>query len=155
MACSISKVHHRRHKEALVDGNSSCRQRSRRRQVKPAELDDELYYRIASVVEAGDEISTLSIKRPNWISSFDRTGVWVETERSRARGLGPQLVPAWMIALAWDRLSRRGVLSHAELLNEMNVKRSAFVCALLAQFPDVVVRQTQPTVLGLLTGNTP
>ncbi|MBY0287292.1 MAG: hypothetical protein K2X52_09090 [Mycobacteriaceae bacterium] len=120
-----------------------------------AELDDELYDRIASVLDAGDEITTLSIQRPNWISSFDRTGVWVETKRSRARGSGPQLVPAWMIAVAWKRLSSRGVLSHTELLDDMNVKRSAFVCALLARFPDVVVRQDRPTVLELVTRNTP
>jgi hypothetical protein len=31
------------------------------------------------------------------------------------------------------------------------VKRSAFVCALLAQFPDVVVRSTRPTVLELVS----
>ncbi|ODQ90910.1 hypothetical protein BHQ18_09390 [Mycolicibacterium flavescens] len=123
--------------------------------VSAVELDDELYDRIASVVEAGGEIATLSIKRPNWISSCDRSGVRVETERSRAKGSGPQLVPAWMISIAWERLSRRGVLSHAELLEEMNVKRSAFVCALLAQFPDVVVRQDRPTVLELATKPSP
>jgi hypothetical protein len=39
------------------------------------------------------------------------------------------------------------VLSQNELLNDLNVKRSAFVCALLAQFPDVVVESLQPTVL--------
>lgn len=123
--------------------------------MKQVELDDELYNRIASVVEAGDEIETLSISRPNWISSFDRSGVWVETGRSRARGSGPQLVPAWMIAVAWERLSKRGDLSHTELLGEMNVKRSAFVCALLARFPDVVVRQSRPTVLELATRTSP
>jgi hypothetical protein len=32
-----------------------------------------------------------------------------------------------------------------------NVKRSAFVCALLVPFPDVVVRSTRPTVLELLS----
>ena len=111
------------------------------------ELDDDLFERIASVVDGSGQIDTLSIKRPNWISSFDRTGAWVETERSRARGSGPQLVPAWMIAVAWDRLCKRGTLSQVELLNDLNVKRSAFVCALLAQFPDVVVRQNRPTVL--------
>ncbi|KUI09918.1 hypothetical protein AU190_05765 [Mycolicibacterium acapulense] len=123
--------------------------------MKQVELDDELYNRIASVLEAGDEIETLSISRPNWISSFDRSGVWVETERSRARRSGPQLVPAWMIAVAWERLSERGALSHAELLGEMNVKRSAFVCALLARFRDVVVRQIRPTVLELATRTGP
>jgi hypothetical protein len=115
--------------------------------VTSIELDDDLYGRITSVVEAGSEIPTLSIKRPNWISSLDRGGVWVETERSRARGAGPQLVPAWMIVTAWKRLRENGNLSQVELLNQLNVKRSAFVCALLAQFHDVDVRQHRPTVL--------
>ncbi|MDV3130185.1 hypothetical protein M1247_35145 [Mycobacterium sp. 21AC1] len=116
------------------------------------EFDDDLYDRIASVVNSSDEIETLSIKRPNWILSLDRTGVWVETERSRSRGTGPQMVPAWMIAVAWERLSKNGTLSHVELLNGLNVKRSAFVCALLAQFPDVLVRQDRPTVLEKILG---
>lgn len=113
------------------------------------ELDDDLYDRILAVVEAGDEISTLSIKRPNWIVAVERTGVWVETERSRARGAGSQFVPAWMIVSAWNHLCENGSLSQSELLNDLNVKRSAFVCALLAQFPEVSVVQTRPTILEL------
>ena len=111
------------------------------------ELDDGLFDRIAAVVADRYVIETLSIKRPNWISSFDLTGVWVETERSRSRAAGPQLVPAWMFVAAWDRLCTNGILSQVELLNDLNVKRSAFVCAMLAQFPDVVVLQNRPTVL--------
>jgi hypothetical protein len=121
--------------------------------VSPSELADDLFHRIVSAVGPGHEISTLGIKRPNWISSFDRTGVWVETERSRARGSGPQLVPARMIEVAWDRLCKNGSLRQDELLNDLNVKRSAFVCALLAQFPDVVVRQTRPIVLDLIASS--
>ncbi|MGW4099092.1 hypothetical protein [Mycobacterium sp. NPDC004974] len=49
--------------------------------------------------------------------------------------------------MAWEQLCKNGTLSHIELLNYLNVKRSAFVCALLAQFPDVVVVQNRPTVL--------
>jgi len=37
-------------------------------------------------------------------------------------------------------------MSQVELINDLNVKRSAFVCALLAQFPDAVVRLDRPTV---------
>ncbi|KHO22989.1 hypothetical protein [Mycolicibacterium setense] len=112
-----------------------------------SELDNKLLERIALVVVGIDVIETLSIKRPNWISSFDRTGVWVETERSRARRSGPQRVPAWMLVVAWDQLCKNGSLSQIELLNDLNVKRSAIVCALLAKFPDVVVLQNRPTVL--------
>lgn len=112
-----------------------------------AELDDDLLERITEIVKDCDVIETLSNKRTNWIASFDRAGVWVETERSRARAAGPQLVPAWMIVVAWERLCKNGTLSHIELLHDMKVMRSAFVCALLAQFPDVVVVQDRPAVL--------
>lgn len=115
------------------------------------ELDDDLLERIAEVVAGSDVVQTLSNKRTNWMTSFDRRGVWVETERSRARASGPQLVPAWMIVVAWEQLYKNGTLSHIELLNYLNVKRSAFVCALLAQFPDVVVVQDRPTVLERFT----
>jgi hypothetical protein len=58
-----------------------------------------------------------------------------------------------MIEVAWDRLCKSGSLRQDELLNDLNVKRSAFVCALLAQFPDVVVRQTRPIVLDLIASS--
>jgi hypothetical protein len=118
---------------------------------RSTELDDDLFDRLRSVVESGDEITTLSNKRPNRIVSIDHSGAWVETLRSDRRGTGPQFVPAWMIVAAWDRLRQNGELTHNELLNELNVKRSAFVCALLAQFPDVVVRSTRPIALDLVS----
>ncbi|OMB94446.1 hypothetical protein A5733_14910 [Mycobacterium sp. NS-7484] len=111
------------------------------------ELDDDLLARITEVVDRSDVIQTLSNKRTNWVTSVDRAGVWVETERSRAHASGPQLVPAWMIVVAWERLGSNGSLSHIELLNDLKVMRSAFVCALLAQFPDVVVVQDRPALL--------
>lgn len=58
-------------------------------------------------------------------------------------------VPAWMITAAWNRLCDKGELRQQELLNELNVKRSAFVCALVAKFPDVRIQSTRPTVLEL------
>jgi hypothetical protein len=118
---------------------------------RSTEFDDELFNRVRSVVESGDEITTLSNKRPNRIVSIDRSGVSVETLRSDRLGTGPQIVPAWMIVAAWEHLRRNGELSQNDLLNELNVKRSAFVCALLAQFPDIVVRSTRPTVLELIS----
>jgi hypothetical protein len=63
----------------------------------------------------------------------------------------PQIVPAWMIVSAWEHLRHNGELSQNELLNELNVKRSAFICALLAQFPYVVVFSTRATVLELIS----
>lgn len=114
-----------------------------------AEFDPDLYERICSAVKPGDEITTLSNKCVNRIASITPAGVFVETARSNARRTGPQLVPAWMIQTGWDNLCRAGELSHRKLLNELNVERSAFVCALLALFPEVVVRSTRPTVLEL------
>ncbi len=105
------------------------------------------------MVGPGDEIATLSNKRPNRIVSIEPSGIEVETLRSDRLGSGPQVVPAWMIITAWNHLRQRGALSHSELLNDLNVKRSAFVCALLARFPDVIVRSTRPMVLGLISAD--
>jgi hypothetical protein len=118
---------------------------------RSTELDDELLDRVRSVVKSGDEILTLSNKRTNRIVSIDHSGVSVETLRSDRQGAGPQLVPAWMIVAAWEHLRQNGELTHKELLNELNVKRSAFVCALLAQFPDVAVRSARPLTLELIS----
>lgn len=115
------------------------------------ELDDELFDLVRSVVKTGDEITTLSNKRPNRIAAVDRSGVSVETLRSHRLGTGPQIVPAWMIVTAWDHLRKNGELTHDELLNKLNVKRSVFVCALLAHFPGVVVRSARPIVLSLVS----
>ncbi|MEZ0342472.1 hypothetical protein ACAG25_21125 [Mycobacterium sp. pV006] len=114
-------------------------------------MDDVLFERILAVVAPGDEIYTLTSKRPNRIVSIDRSGIGVETLRSEGRDSGPQLVPAWMINEAWMHLRRHGRLSQKELLDDLNVKRSAFVCALLSQFRDVAVISTQPTVLELVS----
>jgi len=54
-----------------------------------------------------------------------------------------------MIVTAWEHLKKHGELSQDWLLNGLNVKRSAFVCALLAHFPEIHVRSTRPTVLEL------
>lgn len=116
------------------------------------ELDDDLLERIHSAVREGDEILTLGRKRPNVIASIDRDGIWVKTLRSDSRRSGPQLVPSWMILTAWEHLRKTGELSHAVLLNELNVKRSAFVIALLAQFNDVVVKSTEPVVIEQISG---
>ena len=117
------------------------------------ECDDELLARSESVVSPGTEIQTLSANRPNVIAGIGRDGIWVHTLRSDSLGSGPQLVPAWMIVTAWRRLQKQGVLSHKELLEDLNVKRSAFVVALLAQFPDVTVRSTRPVVIEWVSNN--
>ena len=116
------------------------------------EFDDALFEQVSEVVGSGTAILTLSTKSLNRITAVERKGVWVETERSMSLGSGPQLVPAWMITAAWNRLREAGELSQQELLSELNVKRSAFVCALVAKFPGVRIRSTRPTALELQEG---
>ena len=124
-----------------------------RRHVNPSrtaqDFDDTLLRLIRSAIEPGIVIETVTSQRPNRIVAIQSQGLLVETRRSEDRGSGPQLVPAWMINVAWDHLCRTGQLVQSELVNDMNVKRSAFVCALLRLFPGVVVRSTRPTVLEL------
>jgi hypothetical protein len=115
-----------------------------------SEMSDALYARVESVIAPGEEIETLANKQINRIAGLDRTGVFVETARSKERGTGPQHVPAWMIATAWEHLRRTGELSQVTLLNDLNVKRSAFVCAVLALFPGVVLQSSRPVVLQLI-----
>lgn len=120
-----------------------------REQMNMPDFDDDLRERVERAVRPGKVIETLGIARPNRIVSIDRDGVRVETERSIVKGTGPQLVPAWMIVKAWEHLCRYGRLSNQELLNGLNVKRSAFVSALLSRFPEVEVESSRPIVLRL------
>ena len=111
------------------------------------DFDDAFLARIHSVIQPGDEILTIANRRPNLIAAIADEGIWVETLRSQSRRSGPQLVPAWMILIAWQHLQKNGSLSHTELLEDLNVKRSAFVIALLSRFPGVIVRSTRPVVI--------
>jgi hypothetical protein len=52
-----------------------------------------------------------------------------------------------MLNLAWDALRAKMRLSNRELLEEMRVHRSSFVCALLARLPGVTLESTSPIVL--------
>ena len=56
-----------------------------------------------------------------------------------------------MIQVAWDYLQAYGTLTHRFLLDKdgLNVKRSSFVCALLARLPHVQVAATRPITLKL------
>jgi hypothetical protein len=114
---------------------------------RPAEFDEELFQLINRIVGVGDVVTTLGMARPNRVSAIDGTGLWVETEKSIRDGKGPKLVPAWMINAGWQHLEKHGRLSQAELLDDLNVKRSAFVCALLARFPGVDVGDEENIVL--------
>lgn len=116
-------------------------------------FDDDVLEMVREAVRVGDVISTLGISRPNWIAGINQDGVLVETERSHEMGRGPQLVPAWMINVAWAHLRKYRRLSHDQLLNELNVKRSAFVCALLSRFEGVEVESDKPIILRLVAGD--
>jgi hypothetical protein len=120
----------------------------------PAEvLDADLLARLRAAVPVPERIATLGDARPNWVRDITPDGVWVETERSRAAGRPAQLVEAWMIQIAWDWLAAHGTLTNRHLLatDGLNVKRSSFVCALLACLPEVAVRGRRPIELALRT----
>jgi hypothetical protein len=104
-------------------------------------LSDSLFESLQSSIEPGECIYTIARPQPNWIVEITPEGAWVETNRSRRRATGPQLVPAWMLNLAFAELVKHRTLTPARLLGELNIKRSAAVCALLARLPDVELVQ--------------
>lgn len=101
-------------------------------------IEPELFALLAAAARANPVVYTLGPSpRPNWVREVTESGLWVETDRSRARAEGPQVVPPRMLNLAWDVLRSRGRLTNRELLDELRVHRSSFVCALLARLPGV------------------
>ncbi len=112
------------------------------------EIDPELLAMISAEIVREPKLYTLgSAPKPNFVRDVAASGLWVETERSRAQEAGAQLVPPWMLNLAWDTLKARGELSNRELLDELRVHRSSFVCALLARIPGVEVVSSRPILL--------
>lgn len=105
--------------------------------IRADRLNEDLLQRLQHAVPDGALIHTVANRRPNWVVEVSSQGVRVETEESRRKGSPPQLVPAWMLQVAWDELRAKGRLEQGELLEVLNVKRSAAVVALLAQLPGV------------------
>ncbi len=103
--------------------------------------------RIRNAVSPGDVIQTLGNPSPNRIHGIGSDGVLVSTPKSDRERKGPQLVPIWMIDDAWRHLTRHGVVDQPTVRDDLNIKRSAFVMALLAHFEGVRVRSTRPTML--------
>lgn len=103
--------------------------------------------RIRDAVAPGDVIQTLGNPSPNRIHGIGSDGVLVSTPKSDREGRGPQLVPMWMIDDAWRHLTRHGVVDQPTVTDGLNIKRSAFVMALLARFDGVRVLSTRPTTL--------
>ncbi len=114
---------------------------------RPERLSPDLYRRIEAVVSADEVIPTVSDGKPNRIVAITYDGVYVDTDRSQE----PQLVPAWMLTVAWEHLTSTGEITNRFLLADdgLNVKRSSFVCALLAQLTDVEVVSRRPIQLRL------
>jgi HKD family nuclease len=86
-------------------------------------------------------------QKRNRVTELTPDGAHVETARSRGTGAGPQLVPSWMIGLAWDTLRAQGTITNRHLLEVLHVHRSSFVCALLARLPGVRRRPGQGIAL--------
>jgi hypothetical protein len=87
--------------------------------------------------------------RRNIVTEVAPHGVYVETARSRLKRTPPQLIPAWMLELAYSYLLQHGRLSNRYLLDTegLNVKRSSAVCAMLARLPGVRVLPGRDIVL--------
>jgi hypothetical protein len=106
-------------------------------------IDPELLAQLVAVAQANPTVYTLGpARKPNLVREVTASGLWVETERSRRKqqergDASAQLVPPRMLNLAWDTLRARGRLTNRELLEELRVHRSSFVCAILARLPDV------------------
>ncbi len=93
---------------------------------------------IGSEVDRDPTFLTLGSRpQPNVVCDRSPVGLYVETERSRAAGRGPQEIPAWMFDLAWEYLVAHGELTNSQLLNDLRVHRSSAVCAILARLPGV------------------
>lgn len=122
--------------------------------VSDEHFDPVLLRMLRRAIRVGSVLPTVGTGQPNTVVEIAPHGVYVETARSAARGAGPQLVPAWMVQLAWDYLRLHGELTNRYLLagDGLNVKRSSAVCALLAQLPGVEVASTSPVVLRLRAG---
>jgi hypothetical protein len=117
--------------------------------MRPTKLSPEVHRLLADAIPPGTTIATLANGKPNRIVGVTYDGVLVETEASKAKGTGPQLVDAWMLESAWTHLRRHGSLTNAYLVSSsgLNVKRSAAVCAILAKLPGVQVASSRPIEL--------
>ena len=122
--------------------------------ISPEEsIEPELLARLVALQRATPTVYTLGhAPRPNFMRDVAASGLWVETARSaeratRLESAGVELVPPRMLNLAWDALRARGTLSNQELLGELRIHRSSFVCAVLAKLPEVEVVPGKKIVL--------
>ena len=111
-------------------------------------MSEQLFQALLLTIPEGSVVETLADHRSNHVAVLSPDAIWVETEKTRALGTGAQPVPGWMLQLAYDRLRSHGTLTNADLLNQLRVHRSSFVCAALAELPDVAVLRRSPITLG-------
>lgn len=118
-------------------------------------LDPWLEAELRQLEQTAGQVTTLSNGKANRIERVDRSGVLISTEASDAKSSGPQLVPAWMLNVAWRHLRSAGTLSNRYLLasDGLNVKRSSAVCALVARLPGVEVASSRPIELRYRPGS--
>jgi HKD family nuclease len=114
-------------------------------------LDEDLLRLLRQAIPNGTTVPTLNQGRPNTVIDITPHGVYLHTLRSQTRQSGPQLLPAWMLQLAWDYLQQHRTLTNRHLLatDGLNIKRSSAVCALLARLPRIDVTSTSPITLQL------
>ncbi len=138
--------------ERLWDHPANISWSAGRLSLPPEELGDELLAALRRAVPDGSVLGTLAEGRPNLVTAVTPQGVYVVTASSKAKGLPAQLVPAWMLQLAWDYLRLHRALTNHYLLaaDGLNVKRSSAVCTLLARLPGVEVVSTGPIALRLV-----
>lgn len=123
-------------------------QRARAWQASPEppqdeQLEPELLALISEATRASSTVYTLGRSaKPNFVRDVTAGGIWVETARSRMLQdeegrSASQLVPPRMLNLAWDTLRARGRLTNREMLKELRIHRSSFVCGMLSRLPGV------------------
>jgi hypothetical protein len=114
-------------------------------------LAPDLLAAITAALAVDPVVWTISDAKENWMHEVTPDGVWVETAKSRALGRPPQLVEAWMIQIAWEWLHAHGWITARLLVatDGLNVKRSSFVCALLARLHGVKIVSRRPIELRL------
>ncbi|RLB49339.1 MAG: hypothetical protein DRJ42_21215 [Deltaproteobacteria bacterium] len=100
-------------------------------------FDAELLRLLQAAVAEDPVFYTLGKKAPNRVSEVTAGGLYVETARSTAKHGHGELVPPWMVNLAWEVLRSQGELTNKELLEELRVHRSSAVMAILSRLPNV------------------
>lgn len=112
-------------------------------------LDEGLEALLRELMERTGSVATVARAQQYRIEDVTAEGVTISADASDDKAIGPQLVPAWMLDVAWRHLRETGSLTNRHLVSSdgLNVKRSSAVCALLAALPGVTVASTQPIEL--------